>query len=147
MTTEQGTDDDTTGRTLAAVTGSNGTCHCVHVSELLNCVDAIELRTPDPYSRTTAAERGGDPWQPGYEPGRAHRDDAGAPGGRATLPLRLEEPLGSAWQQGKSLFDDKLTTSEECRFQWGQRRTRLERQERTAFHLTMPYSQGCPRVG
>ena len=97
------------------MTGGNGTCHCVHVAELLIRVDTIERRTPDPYSRTTVAERGGDPWQPGYEPGRAHRDDAGAPGGRTTLPLRLEEPLGSALQHGNSLFDGKLTTSEEYR--------------------------------
>ena len=32
------------------------------------------------------------------------------------MPLRLEEPLGSQLQQGKSFFDDKLTTSEEYRF-------------------------------
>ena len=30
--------------------------------------------------------------------------------------LRLEEHLGSQLQQGKSFFDDKLTTSEEYRF-------------------------------
>ena len=47
---------------------------------------------------------------------QAHRDDAGAPGGRTTLPLRLEEPFGSGLQQGKSLFDEKLATSEEYRF-------------------------------
>ena len=32
------------------------------------------------------------------------------------MPLRLEEPLGSQLQQGKSFFDDKLTTSDEYRF-------------------------------
>ena len=84
-------------------------------------MDALELRaataerTGGP-SRGDATDCGGDPWQPGYEPHRSNRGDAGAPGGRATLPLRLEEPLGSQLQQGENVFDNKLTTSEEYRF-------------------------------
>ena len=102
------------------MTGGNGACHGVHVSELLTSVDAIELRTATTGRGNeppggTANDRGEDPWQPGYEPNRPPRD-AGTPGGRATLLLRLEEPLGSQLQQGKSFFDDKLTTSEEYRF-------------------------------
>ena len=102
------------------MTGGNGAYHCVHVSELLKRVDAIELRAATTGRRSepprgAATDRGEDPWQPGYEPNRPHRD-AGAPGGRATLLLRLEEPIGSQLLQGKNLLDDKLTTSEEYRF-------------------------------
>ena len=112
--------DDPTSRNLAAATGGNGACHCVHVSELLTRVDALELQNAttgrgNVLPRGTANNRGEDPWQPGYEPNRPPRD-AGAPRGRAALLLRLEKPLGSKLQQGKSFFDDKLTTSDEYRF-------------------------------
>ena len=103
------------------MTGGNGACHCVYVSELLTRVDAIELRDATTFRD---AYRGGDPWQPGYGgPTRHSGGDRGAnygatanPGGRTPLPLRFEEPLGSQLQQGKNLFDDKLTTSEDYRF-------------------------------
>ena len=108
------------------MTGGNGACHCVHVSELLTRVDAIEL--PDvPRDRRVEAsstERGRDPWQPGYNgPARHSGGDRGAnsgaaatPGGRETLPLPLEEPLGALLHKFRSPFDDKLTTNQEYQF-------------------------------
>ena len=71
--------DDPTSRTLAAVTGGNGACHCAHVSELLKRVDAIELRAAatergsEP-PQGAATDRGEDPWQRGYEQTRPYRD-------------------------------------------------------------------------
>ena len=122
-------------RILTAVMGGNSACHCVHDSELLDSVAAVELQGAaterggqqslhGPTGSAGVVGKGTDPWQPGHS-GQSHRSggDGGANSGtatgvgsRPTLPLRPEKPVGALLHKDRSPFDDKLTTRQEYLF-------------------------------
>ena len=112
--------------TMNALTGGNGICHCVHVTELQKRVAALE----------TAATRGHDPLSGAGSPwpirGAAAADPTGAmpaaapsgpPPGRGAsagsidkLPLDLRDGLGSIAHKDRPIFDMKMALQEEYKF-------------------------------
>ena len=108
-------DGDQLGATLRALTGGNGLCHCVHVTQLQSRVTALEQRRPGGVETHVP-----DPWHRGPAPEGPRRPAAAEPPhaehGRIALPLALYGPLGAIGFKERSLFDDKMTTQEEYRF-------------------------------
>ena len=104
---------------LRAVIGGNNHCHCIHVSELMDKVKALEVK-----SNSSSPARGDAPppdfWaaaagqqRPPNAPAATPHDAARAP---AALPLALRGPLGAVGYKDRSPFDDKLTLQDDYRF-------------------------------
>ena len=103
----------------------NGECHCTHVSDLIGKVNALEARERD--QRRAGGAGQPDWWRPtrsgsphgGDAPTSAGPDGPGAQGEsarRRTLPLKLPGPLGGIARPDRNLFDDKLMSVEEYKF-------------------------------
>ena len=102
------------------------------MDDLLARVDVIEARIALRRSPTTNDHsndddhasannrRGNDPWQPGYggggRPGPNSPPDEPTPGATAPFPLPLSGSLGSVGYKDRPMFDDKLTTETEFKF-------------------------------
>ena len=102
---------------MQAIIGGNGICHCVHVKELQERVHRLEASGGDPAWRAWQGPNGGSggrgPAVPRRDEGPDARDALRAP---ATLPLKLQGPLGAIGYKDKALFDDKLSSQDEYRF-------------------------------
>ncbi len=111
---------------MAAIIGGNGSCHCIHVKEVIEKVAVLERAGARGGTSREGInpERDYDPlletgWQPprSQGSGQAKRSDVPrGPDGRMITPLRLLEPLGSVGYKEKPLFDDKLAEREEYRY-------------------------------
>ncbi len=103
------------GRIIAEVIRGNGACHCVHVSELMQKVAALEARGGGGAGGGSGS--GGDPWHRAAPPPpvpAAGRDQR--PQGPAKLPLDLKGPLGAINFKDRSVFDEKLALQDEYKF-------------------------------
>ena len=117
--------------TVNAITGGNGTCHCVHVKELQNHVSTIQGQIAAIQKRIIS----GDPWHGGTAKGTpvgspigatdgAPINDAADPGAKhdgdgervIPLPLTLHESLGSITHANRPMFDIKMTQQENFKF-------------------------------
>ena len=108
-------DGDHAGAMWRSLTGGNNICHCVHVSELQQKVQALEAR---PHARATVVDptaRGGDPWQRGAQEGPSFAADQGDPHAQR-MPLDLKEPLGSIGHENRPIFDIKMSLQEDMKF-------------------------------
>ncbi len=108
-------DGDKTQQILQAVTGGNGVCHCIQVNELVNKVAVLEAQ----------ARALQDPWWSGAQRSTADQPSAAMAGpqsgrpaklAKKSLPLELPGPLGGILRADRPLFDDKLMTHDEYRF-------------------------------
>ncbi len=109
-------DGDPQRAVLAAVTGGNGRCHCVHVSTLIDKVGALEARSAGGHPAEPG--RGLDPWHSGPHRGGAQPPPTG-PAANAppqSLPLKLKGPLGAINVKDRGIFDEKLATQAEYKF-------------------------------
>jgi len=103
---------------LRAVTGGNGTCHCIHVKELMEKVKVLEtLNKPAPNYHD---HRGPDllqhtAWQPkGAVP--SSTPGSGNSQAKKSLPLELKDPIGAIGYKERAVFDEKLASQDEYRF-------------------------------
>ncbi len=104
---------------LRAVTGGNGTCHCIHVKELMEKVQALEKAGRAP----RADHRGPDPLQhTGWRPSATaplsapSAGDSTRPQAKEELPLVLKDPLGAIGYEKRAIFDEKLASLDEYKF-------------------------------
>ncbi len=112
---------------MKGIIGGNGQCHCKHVEDLIKRVSTLEQAggragargfVPGTGSYGTGPGNGDDPLQ-ANDAWRRPRDGDPVPRdprGRRILPLDLPEPLGAAGYKEKALFDEKLTTQAEYRY-------------------------------
>ena len=108
---------------MKEIIGGNGRCHCKHVESLIARVNLIEQAgggrgAHGPRPGGDGHGSNDDPLQTN-DAWRRPRDDDPVPRdarGRRTLPLHLPEPLGAAGYKEKALFDEKLTTQAEYRY-------------------------------
>jgi hypothetical protein len=107
---------------LKGVISGNGSCHCLHVEDLIKRVTVLE-------SNPRAAPPGQsghafvpDPWtkfQNTGQQGHASDHPAGSVHDVASpeaLPLKLMQPLGSIGYKDRPLFDHKMTLQDEFKF-------------------------------
>ncbi len=111
---------------IAAITSGNDICHCTHVTTLIGKVATLEARARaggeahDPLLNTGWQPLGGT--APSTEPSRPAPTTALGPGmvearsKRKALPLVLTGPLGGITRTDRNLFDDKVMTTEEYKF-------------------------------
>jgi len=114
-------DGDPQRAVLAAVIGGNGQCHCVHVKTLIGQVAALEARAGGGHPAEPG--RGLDPWHSGLRRDGAPSTGTGPPpAGHAadapsqSLPLKLKGPLGAINFKDRGIFDEKLATQAEYKF-------------------------------
>ncbi len=104
---------------LRAVIGGNGRCHCEHVKDLLEKVEALERAGRR--SGRAPGDRGDDPlqhtgWQPSRPEVRAPPNAKLDKDGKHILPLTLREPLGAIKFKDRAIFDEKLAGQDDYRY-------------------------------
>ena len=100
---------------LRAVIGGNNRCHCIHVSELIEKVTALEQRANTRHGAAPSDTPPPDFWAAAA--GRLAPPAASAArAGPTPLPLALHAPLGAIAFKDRKLFDDKLAMQDEFKF-------------------------------
>ena len=108
---------------LRSAIGGNNVCHCVHVAELIEDVRVIKAARGQGHPASDAPH---DAWAQaafGGRPGPSGPPGVPAQGGalpprlaKKSLPLHLPGPLGALGRKDRAMFDDKLMTQEEYRY-------------------------------